>query len=61
MGKFDFTAYNREKYRSFMVRVDRGKHPEIIERLEHVENVSGYVRELVEKDIKENGEEKKRV
>lgn len=61
MGKFNFTAYNREKYRSFMVRVDREKHPQIIERLEQVENVSGYVRELVEKDIKENGEEKKRI
>ena len=60
MKKFDGAEYIRTNYRTFAVRVDRRRDPDVIKILEQAENVSGYVRDLVKKDI-EHGEEKERL
>lgn len=60
MKNFDQNAYNREKYRAFIIRVDRVKDPDVIQRLEASGNVSAYVRDLVKGALKD-GNEKKQV
>ena len=60
MKKFDGAEYIRTNYRTFAVRVDRRRDQEVIKALEECDNVSGYVRDLVKKDI-EHGEEKERL
>ena len=59
MRKFNTSEYNRAKYKSYLVRVDREKDKAVIDRMEAVENISAYVRSLVYGDLKEehNGEE----
>ena len=64
MKKFNVTDYNREKYRAYLVRVDRAKDPDVIERMESMDNLSAYVRGLVRADINEDsahGEKEKHV
>ena len=56
MKKFNVTDYNREKYRAYLVRVDRAKDPDVIERMESMDNLSAYVRDLVRADISEESE-----
>ena len=56
MKKFDGAEYIRTNYRTFAVRVDRRRDPEVIKALEESANVSGYVRDLVKKDIKDGKE-----
>lgn len=60
MKNFDQYAYNREKYRTFIIRVDRVKDPDVIQRLEASGNVSAFVRDLV-KGALNDGNEKKEV
>lgn len=53
MGKFNPNDYNRTKYKSYLVRVDREKDKAVIERMAKVQNISAYVRGLVYGDMKE--------
>ena len=60
MRKFNTSEYNRAKYKSYLVRVDREKDKAVIDRMEAVENISAYVRGLVYGDLtreEHNGEE----
>ena len=60
MRKFNTSEYNRAKYKSYLVRVDREKDKAVIDRMEAVENISAYVRSLVYGDLvreEHNGEE----
>lgn len=60
MKSFNVNEYIRKKYRQFMIRVDREKDPDIIQKLESVDNVTAYVRDLVSGDIKD-GEKTKQI
>lgn len=60
MRKFNTSEYNRAKYKSYLVRVDREKDKAVIDRMEAVDNISAYVRGLVYGDLvreEHNGEE----
>ena len=52
MKTFDSAGYIRKKYRQFMIRVDRDKDPDIIQKLESVDNLTGYIRSLVYDDVR---------
>lgn len=58
MKTFDAAGYIRKKYRQFMIRIDRDKDPDVIQKLESEQNVTAYLRDLVKEDLN-NGEEKK--
>lgn len=60
MKTFDAAGYIRKKYRQFMIRIDRDKDPDVIQKLEAEQNVTAYLRDLVKEDLN-NGEEKKQV
>lgn len=59
MKRFDAIGYIKDNYRTFAIRLDKRKYPEMIRVLEQQENVSAYVRDLINKDIDNHGEEKK--
>ena len=44
-------SYYKENYRSFNIRFSRKNDQEIISYLESQDNLAGYIRELVTKDI----------
>ena len=60
MKTFDSSGYIRKKYRQFMIRIDREKDPDVIQKLETEQNLTAYLRDLVNEDL-DNGEEKKPV
>lgn len=60
MKNFDSNGYIRKTYRQYMIRIDRKKDPDIIQKLEAVENITAYLRDLVREDLK-RGKEKKQV
>ena len=60
MKTFDSSGYIRKKYRQFMIRIDREKDPDVIQKLETEQNLTAYLRDLVKEDL-DNGEEKKPV
>lgn len=60
MKTFDSTGYIRKKYRQFMIRIDREKDPDVIQKLETEQNLTAYLRDLVKEDLN-NGKEKERL
>ena len=61
MKQFNPADYLKDTYRTFMIRIDRRKNPELISFLEKKENRSEYVRSLIYKDMANHGKEKKRL
>ena len=60
MKTFDSSGYIRKKYRQFMIRIDREKDPDVIQKLETEQNLTAYLRDLVKEDLN-NGKEKERI
>ena len=60
MKTFDSSGYIRKKYRQFMIRIDREKDPDVIQKLETEQNLTAYLRDLVKEDLN-NGKEKERL
>lgn len=46
------TGYVRENYRQFNFKISRSKFPDVIRYLESQKNLSGYILELVQEDMK---------
>ena len=46
------TGYVRDNYRQFNIKISRSKFPEVIRYLESQKNLSGYILELVQEDMK---------
>ena len=60
MKNFDPNGYIRKTYRQYVIRIDRKKDPDIIQKLEAVGNITAYLRDLVREDLK-HGKEKERL
>lgn len=58
MKQFNPVQYMRDVYRTYMIRVDRRKHADVIKFLDSHENKSEYVRSLIIKDMKYGNETK---
>lgn len=46
--------YNKEKTKSFILKLNRQADADVIERLEQAENKQGYIKNLIRKDIKKD-------
>lgn len=57
---FDSSGYIREKYRQFVLKLEREKDAGIIQHLEDQKNVTEYVRNLISEDLN-NGNETEQV
>ncbi len=44
--------YQKESYRSFVFRISREKDPDMIAFLESQENLTDYIRKLIDRDMK---------
>lgn len=49
------SKYNKEKTKLYSLRVVLDTEQDIIQKLETVENKSGYIKMLIREDIKRNG------
>lgn len=47
--------YQKENIRQFKLKVNKKTEPELFDWLEGKQNIQGYLKELVRKDMKENG------
>lgn len=47
--------YNKEKTKMYAIRVVMETEQDIIQKLESVDNKSGYIKKLIRKDIAKNG------
>lgn len=43
--------YQRSKVRQYGIKVYKNTEPDILQKLESVDNVSGYIKDLIRKDI----------
>lgn len=43
--------YKKTKVRQYSIKVYRNTEPDILQKLESVDNVSGYIKDLIRKDI----------
>lgn len=48
--------YTKDSYKRFLIYVSYSKEKEIIDLLLTKDSISGYIKELILKDIKANGE-----
>lgn len=60
MKNFNPNTYIKDNYRQFLVKIDKEKYPHIIQKLEDVVNITAYVRDLVNEDLR-NGEKTKQI
>lgn len=45
---------NKDKYKNVFVKVNRETEKDIVEKLESVDNIQGYIKGLIRADISEN-------
>lgn len=45
---------NRDKFKNVAIKLNREKEKDIVEKLESVENIQGYIKGLIRADISEN-------
>lgn len=45
---------NKDKYKNVFVKVNRETEKDIVEKLESVDNIQGYIKGLIREDISEN-------
>ena len=60
MKHFNASDYIREKYRQFVLKLDKEKDKEIITKLEEQNSMTAYVRDLIKEDLK-HGEKQERL
>ena len=51
MRHFNASDYIREKYRQFVLKLDKEKDKEIITKLEEQNSMTAYVRDLIKEDL----------
>lgn len=51
MKHFNASDYIREKYRQFVLKLDKEKDKEIITKLEEQNSMTAYVRDLIKEDL----------
>ena len=51
MKHFNASDYIREKYRQFVLKLDKEKDKEIIGKLEQQDSMTAYVRDLIKEDL----------
>lgn len=51
--------YNAKNLRQFMVKINRSTEPELLEYLESVDNVQGYIKALIRADMARHDNAKK--
>lgn len=56
MKTFNPSEYVRKKYRQIVLKLDREKDADIIQKLESVSNITAYARDLIVEDLKHGKE-----